>query len=101
MGGSVGACTSLPPYATNRFRRTEGVGGCFWGPQILFDRVEGVVATSVGYTQGGLERPNYDSICGGSTGHTEAVQVYYDEKVVTYEKLLAEFWGHIDPTVRN
>jgi len=76
-------------------------GGCFWGPQLVFDRIDGVVATSVGYTQGKLERPNYDKICSGRTGHTEAVQVYYDDAAVSYETLLAEFWRSIDPTVVN
>jgi len=76
-------------------------GGCFWGPQLRFDRVEGVVFTSVGYTQGNLPKPDYGAICNGDTGHTEAVQVHFDDKVVSYQQLLDEFWNSIDPTVRN
>lgn len=76
-------------------------GGCFWGPQLFFDRIQGVVATSVGYAQGATDTPNYGTICSGRTGHTEAVQVYYDQSVVSYDKLLAEFWTLIDPTVAN
>merc|ERR1712167_250403 len=53
-------------------------GGCFWGPQLLFDRIPGVVATSVGYCQGHTEAPDYYSTCRGDTGYTEAVQVFYD-----------------------
>merc|ERR1712107_528901 len=71
------------------------------GPQLLFDRIEGVMQTSVGYTQGETDHPCYATVCCGNTGHTEAVQVYYDDCVVTYEMLLREFWGHIDPTVSN
>jgi len=74
-------------------------GGCFWGPQLFFDRIEGVVATSVGYTQGDLEKPTYEAICTGRTRHTEAVQVFFDESVVSYQDLLKEFWSSIDPTV--
>eukprot|EP00931_Biecheleriopsis_adriatica_P030753 TRINITY_DN18091_c0_g1_i2.p1 TRINITY_DN18091_c0_g1~~TRINITY_DN18091_c0_g1_i2.p1 ORF type:complete len:163 (+),score=34.38 TRINITY_DN18091_c0_g1_i2:114-602(+) len=70
-------------------------GGCFWGPQLLFDRIKGVVGTSVGYAQGSLEKPNYDLLCTGRTGHTEAVQVFYDDAVVSYQTLLEEFWAHI------
>jgi len=75
--------------------------GCFWGPQLLFDRLEGVMSTTVGYVQGHLDRPTYNHIGSGRTGHTEAVQVLYDDKVISYEELLKAFWGHIDPTVVN
>eukprot|EP00927_Polykrikos_kofoidii_P060629 TRINITY_DN55571_c0_g1_i1.p1 TRINITY_DN55571_c0_g1~~TRINITY_DN55571_c0_g1_i1.p1 ORF type:complete len:239 (+),score=42.80 TRINITY_DN55571_c0_g1_i1:77-793(+) len=74
-------------------------GGCFWGPQVFFDRVQGVMATSVGYSQGHTEKPSYESVCAGGTGHTEAVQVFFDDSVISYEKLLETFLGYIDPTV--
>jgi len=75
--------------------------GCFWGPQLVFDRIPGVVASSVGYTQGETQCPDYNTICSGRSGHTEAVQVYYDEAVISYEELLTEFWASIDPTTVN
>merc|ERR1712028_173520 len=75
-------------------------GGCFWGPQIYFDRVDGVVATSVGYVMGHVEQPTYGAICSGRSGHTEAVQVYFDDSV-SYETILTAFWSSIDPTTAN
>lgn len=50
-------------------------GGCFWGLELAFQRVPGVTHTSVGYTQGNVEAPSYQAVCGGGTGHAEAVQV--------------------------
>lgn len=50
-------------------------GGCFWGLELAFQREPGVTHTSVGYTQGDVEAPSYQAVCGGSTGHSEAVQV--------------------------
>lgn len=77
-------------------------GGCFWGPQLLFDRVPGVLKTSVGYTQGfeSAVPPSYSSVSSGSSGHTEAVLVAFDERV-TYGDLLQRFFSHVDPTIAN
>lgn len=75
--------------------------GCFWGAQLLFDRVPGVAYSAVGYTQGPEEFPNYSQVCGGGTDHTEGVIVYYDPKECKYETLLDEFFGFIDPTTVN
>ena len=75
-------------------------GGCFWGPQLVFDRIDGVVSTSVGYTMGHVDKPDYGSICSGRSGHTEAVQVYFDDSV-SYETILDTFWRSIDPTIVN
>eukprot|EP00440_Ansanella_granifera_P021340 gb/GFBE01023167.1/.p1 GENE.gb/GFBE01023167.1/~~gb/GFBE01023167.1/.p1 ORF type:complete len:237 (+),score=28.30 gb/GFBE01023167.1/:1-711(+) len=91
----------VPVKSDDGFAIATFAGGCFWGPQLLFDRINGVVASSVGYAQGDTERPYYSAICDGRTGHTEAVQVYFDEQVVSYEELLNEFWSFIDPTVHN
>lgn len=61
-------------------------GGCFWGLELAYQRVPGVVSTSVGYTQGHQkEGVNYDAVCNGTTGHTEAVQCTYKPEEVSYE----------------
>lgn len=76
-------------------------GGCFWGLELAFQRVPGVGGTSVGYTQGAVDKPTYGEVCSGSTVHTEAVQVHYDPSEVTFEELLAVFFSRIDPTQKD
>jgi len=70
-------------------------GGCFWCVESDFEKVPGVVKAVSGYTGGSMESPTYENY--GRGGHVEAVQVYYDPSVVTYEQLLDVFWRHIDP----
>lgn len=75
--------------------------GCFWGVQYQFDQLQGVIETSVGYTGGHLENPNYKKVCSDTTGHAEAVQVKFDPKLVSYEELLKLFWQCHNPTEHN
>jgi peptide-methionine (S)-S-oxide reductase len=75
--------------------------GCFWGVEAAFRRIDGVTATSVGYSGGTFERPTYEDVCTGQTGHAEVVQVEYDPDRVTYDQLLEVFWGSHDPTTPN
>ena len=76
-------------------------GGCFWCMEPPFDKLPGVSATISGYIGGQKVNPTYQEVSAGRTGHTEAVQVVYDPKKVTYEKLLEVFWVNIDPTVKD
>ena len=76
-------------------------GGCFWCMQGPFDNLPGVTATIVGYTGGRTVNPSYEEVSSGRTGHAESVEVIYDPKKVSYEKLLDVFWTNIDPTVTN
>jgi peptide-methionine (S)-S-oxide reductase len=78
-------------------------GGCFWGLELAYMRVPGVVHTAVGYSQGPAEvkYPYYSQVCSGGTGHTEAVIVYYDPKETSYEALLDVFFVRVDPTTVN
>ena len=73
-------------------------GGCFWCTESDFEKVAGVKATVSGYTGGHARAPSYSDVSGGTTGHTEAVQVYFDPAVISYEHLLDVFWRHINPT---
>jgi peptide-methionine (S)-S-oxide reductase len=63
-----------------------------------FDKLEGVVSTTSGYTGGDLAKPTYEQVSSGGTGHVEAVEVAYDPAKVSYEKLLEVFWANVDPT---
>jgi peptide-methionine (S)-S-oxide reductase len=76
-------------------------GGCFWCMEGPFDELEGVLSTTSGYIGGHKENPTYKDVSAGITGHTEAVQVVYDPKKITYQKLLDVFWVNIDPTVKD
>jgi peptide-methionine (S)-S-oxide reductase len=76
-------------------------GGCFWCMEGPFDKLDGVISTTSGYIGGHKKDPTYHEVSAGTTGHTEAVQVVYDPKKVTYQKLLDVFWVNIDPTVKD
>ncbi len=75
--------------------------GCFWGIEAAFRALPGVVRTTVGYTGGGAEDPTYKQVCGGRTGHAEAVEVEFDPAQISYEQLLDTFWDNHNPTTRN
>jgi peptide-methionine (S)-S-oxide reductase len=72
-------------------------GGCFWCMEPPFDRLDGVLSTISGYTGGSKADPTYHEVSGGSTGHTEAVQIAYDPAKVSYQELLDVFWHNVDP----
>ena len=72
--------------------------GCFWGVEQRFSRLDGVTGTEVGYTGGTTADPTYEQVCSHTTGHAEAVRVTYDPAAVSYEELLAAFFGMHDPT---
>ncbi|HLR20611.1 MAG TPA: peptide-methionine (S)-S-oxide reductase MsrA [Tissierellaceae bacterium] len=76
-------------------------GGCFWGVDEYFSRLDGVAETESGYANGDKENPSYEEVCTGTTGHTETVYIKYDENIISLEEILDRFWRIIDPTLLN
>ena len=72
-------------------------GGCFWCMEPPFDKLEGVISTTSGYTGGTVADPTYEQVSEGSTGHYEAVRVTYDPDVIDYTQLLEVYWRNVDP----
>lgn len=75
--------------------------GCFWGVEVTFRNVDGVIDARVGYTGGHQPNPTYEEVCTDRTGHAEAVQVEYDPDRVSFDRLLEVFWDTHDPTTLN
>lgn len=75
--------------------------GCFWGVEETFRCTKGVQETEVGYIGGHTERPTYEDVCSGTTGHAEAVRVTFDFAEISYESILQIFWDNHNPTTRN
>jgi len=88
-------------HAQSPIAKATFAGGCFWCMEGPFDKLDGVISTTSGYIGGKVKNPTYEAVSAGITGHTEAVEVVYDPKKVSYEKLLYVFWRNIDPTTKN
>lgn len=73
-------------------------GGCFWCIQPPFDRVKGVLKTTVGYTGGHTKNPTYEEVSSGETGHAESIEIVFDPSKVSYDRLLDVYWMSVDPT---
>jgi peptide methionine sulfoxide reductase msrA/msrB len=87
---------------TNKHHETAiFAGGCFWGVQYFFEKAKGVVDTKVGYTGGHVDNPTYEEVCSHTTGHYEAIQVTYDNRVTNYEAMARLFFNIHDPTQSN
>ena len=75
--------------------------GCFWGPEIKFSKLEGVIKTEVGYCGGDSKKTTYKEICTGNTNHAEVVKLDFDPEIISYEKILEFFFEIHDPTTLN
>lgn len=76
-------------------------GGCFWCTEAVFDRLSGVTSVQSGYTGGQVDQPSYQAVCGGRTGHAEAVRIEFDPQAISYGALLDIFFATHDPTQLN
>lgn len=85
-----------PIYETATF-----ANGCFWCSEAVFQRLKGVIKVQSGYAGGHLPAPTYEQVCTGETGHAESLQITFDQKIISYEKLLEVFWTTHDPTSLN
>src|SRR5881397_344363 len=101
-GGAAGyAQTKNMNLSTNHTEFATFGGGCFWCTEAIFQMLPGVKSVASGYAGGTKENPTYKEVCTGTTGHAEVIQVEYDSKVVSYEKLLETFFEAHDPTTPN
>lgn len=85
----------------NQFVKATFAGGCFWCMEPPYDKLDGVISTTSGYTGGHKDNPTYKEVSAGSTGHAEAVEIVYDPGKISYAELLDVFWHNIDPTVKD
>ena len=75
--------------------------GCFWGPEIKFSKIDGIIRTEVGYCGGNTTQTTYKEVCTGNTNHAEVVKIEYDPKIISYNKILEFFFEFHDPTTLN
>ena len=85
----------------DKYKVATVAGGCFWCMEPPFERLEGVVEVTSGYSGGVEINPTYDEVASGRTSHAEAVEIVYDPEKISYEKILEVFWMNIDPTQAN
>jgi peptide methionine sulfoxide reductase msrA/msrB len=95
------AAGALPRDSASSGETAILAGGCFWGMQEILRAIPGVTRTEVGYTGGTLEKPRYEDVKSGKTGHAESVRIVFDPKKLSYEQLLGYFFRMHDPTTRN
>ena len=98
-GAKTTPATKAP--ASGKTARAIFAGGCFWCMEGPFDKLDGVISTTSGYTGGSKKAPTYQEVSSGYTGHAEAVEIVYDPAKVSYERLLDVFWHNIDPITKD
>ena len=94
---SAGVLSVTTAGNENEYKKAYFAGGCFWCMEESFDKVKGVVKSISGYSGGHVKNPTYKQVIYKDTGHVEAIAVYYDPSLTSYEELLKVFWVNIDP----
>jgi peptide-methionine (S)-S-oxide reductase len=97
----MNADLDVTPARPDGAQRATFAAGCFWGVEAAFRELDGVIDVAVGYTGGTTPDPTYEQVCGGATGHAEAVEVIFDPATVSYRQLLDTFWHIHNPTTLN
>ena len=93
----AGTLSVTSTSSKNEYKKAYFAGGCFWCMEESFDKVKGVIKSISGYSGGHVKNPTYKQVIYKDTGHVEAIEVYYDPKLTSYEELLKVFWLNIDP----
>ncbi|MCX2720443.1 peptide-methionine (S)-S-oxide reductase MsrA [Lentiprolixibacter aurantiacus] len=93
--------TKLSPQDLEKYETAYFASGCFWCVEVIFENVKGVAEVISGYAGGTEENPTYEQVSYGKTSHAEAVEVYYDPKVISFTELVQVFFGSHDPTTLN
>ena len=99
--GNAQSPPQAPIATTATTAKAIFAGGCFWCVESDFDKIDGVLSTTSGYTGGSVANPSYEQVSGKHTGHAEAVEIVFDPRKVSYEKLVEHFWRTIDPTTKD
>lgn len=94
----VGSPNKASREPGGKLEKATFAGGCFWCMEPPFDKLHGVISTTVGYAGGQEKNPTYKEVSSGKTGHAETVEIVYDPSRITYAELLGVFWRNIDPT---
>lgn len=97
----IGRRAKVQAAGTGNLETATFAGGCFWCMEPPFDKLDGVVSTTSGYTGGQTKNPSYEEVSSGVTGHAESVQIVFDPAKVSYAQLLDVFWHNIDPLTPN
>ena len=99
--GAVAAQNKPMQNITNQTENATLGGGCFWCTEAIYQMLPGVKSVASGYAGGTTENPTYKEVCLGETGHAEVIQIEYDPKQISYDKILETFWQAHDPTTLN
>ncbi len=101
MGGGGFDWVGAAQKGVASLEKATFAGGCFWCMVHPFDELQGVVSVTSGYTGGTKKNPTYEEVSSGTTGHAESVEIVFDPRKISYEKLLDVFWHNIDPTTKD